>query len=551
MPSLRRRGLLGLLALALLPAAWANESAEALFQKGSRAQRQGRHLDAYLLYSRARALAPSNVKYVRAVRGVRRGAAQLLAAAGEHRQALEVAPDSWEFRALSIEDREPGRTAVVATPLEERRFRAPAVLRYRDHATSFRFRGPLREAYEEAAAEFGVRLIFDKDFDGDQPIRADLTDCDFRCVTRALGEIGKSVALPLDSDLVLVARDTTAKRSELEPAAFATIPLETGLTVEEVTEIAQAIQQVLDLRRFQMSTSGSLLFVRDSVTKARLAQALVGDLLHPRGAVQIELQMLTASGARLARAGIDVPSQFPVTNLSTLFGAVPAAADGVDRLIGLGGGKTVLGVAVGGAGARAALNTSSARSWQTLQVLGAHGMPAEFKIGERYPIATAQYSSGAPASNGSARGPGAYLQPAPSITFEDLGLNLAATPLVHSAREVTLQLEVNFRFLAGGVVNDIPVLANREFRSQLRLRRGEFAIVSGMTLFERRKSRGGMSGLGNIPWLGTLFRRNEWRWSRSDLLILVRPRVARLPPAEMARTRTLLYGPEQRPLPPI
>ena len=550
MPSLRRRGLLGLLALALLPA-WANESAEALFQQGSRAQIQGRHLDAYLLYSRARALAPSNIKYVRAVRGVRRGAAQLLAAAGEHRQALEVAPESWEFRSLSREDREPGRTAVVAPPFEERRFRAPTVLRYRDHATSFRFRGPIRDAYEEAAAEFGVRLIFDKDFDGDQHIRANLTDCDFRCVTRALGNIGKSVALPLDSDLVLVTQDTTAKRSELEPTAFATIPLESGLTVEEVTEIAQAIQQVLDLRRFQMSSSGNVLFVRESVSKARLAQALVADLLHPRGAVQIELHMLTASSGRLVRAGIDVPTQFPVTNLSTLFGAVPVTTGGLERLIGLGGGETVLGVAVGGAALQAILNSSSARSWQTLQVLSAHGMQAEFKIGERYPIVTAQYSSGGAPSNGPAFGPGAYVQPAPSITFEDLGLNLTATPLVHSALEITLQLEVNFRFLAGGTVNDIPVLANREFRSQLRLRRGEFAIVSGMALYERRKSRGGMSGLGNIPWLGTLFRRNEWRWNRSDLLMLVRPRVARLPPAEMARTPTLLYGPEQRPLPPI
>lgn len=543
--------MLGLLAVALLPAAWANGSAEALFEKGLRAQRQGRHIEAYLLYSKARALAPANVKYVRAFRGVRRGAAQLLAAAGEYRQALEVAPDSWEFRSLSMEDREPSRNVVGGTPVEERPFRSPAVLQYRGHTASFRFRGPVREAYEEAAAEFGVRLIFDKDFDGDQPIRADLTDCDFRCVTRALGGISKSVAFPLESDLVLVTQDTTAKRTELEPAAFAAIPLDPGLTEEEITEIAQAIQQVLDLRRFQMSSSGSVLFVRDSVSKTRMAQALVGDLLHPRGAVQIELQLLTTSRGRLVRAGIDVPAHFPVANFSTLFGAVPVATGSAGRLIGLGGGETVLGVAVGQAGLLATLNSSSARSWHKFHVLSAHGMQAEFKIGERYPIVTAQYSSGAAPSSGPAFGPGSYVQPAPSITFEDLGLNLEATPLMHSAQEITLQLDVNFRFLAGGTVNDIPVIANREFRSQLRLRQGEFAIVSGMALYERRKSRGGTAGLGSVPWLGTLFRRNEWRWSRRDLLILVRPRVARLPPSEMARTPTLLYGSERRPLPPI
>jgi hypothetical protein len=34
----------------------------------------------------------------------------------------------------------------------------------------------------------------------------------------------------------------------------------------------------------------------------------------------------------------------------------------------------------------------------------------------------------------------------------------------------------------------------------------------------------------------------------NDLIVLLRPHVVRLPPAEMAPTLTLLHGPEERPV---
>ena len=239
---------------------------------------------------------------------------------------------------------------------------------------------------------------------------------------------------------------------------------------------------------------------------------------------------------------MDLPDTFPMTNFSTLFGALPDAT-GTERLVGIGGGKAVLGVALGDASVVARLEASATQTLQEMRIRTLHGTAAEFNVGERYPIVTAQYS-GAPVSQGAG-----YVQPPPSVTFEDLGLNLSATPMVHSANEVTLDLDVNFRLLAGGAVNDVPIISNREFQSQVRLRQGEFVIVSGMGVYERSLTRGGLAGLGQIPVLGALFRRNEWRWARRDLLALVAPRIVRLPPSELARSREMLFGPEEGPIP--
>ena len=545
MRPLRHRWLGGVLLALLLPATVSGGPAEDLYRNGLRAQRQGRHIEAYLLLNRARALDPANLQYASAARRVRRGAAQLLAAAGEHRVALEVAPDTWEFQSIDAADRAPPARATITTSRQEGQPAGPKRLRFGDHAASFRFRGTLREAYLRAATEFGIRVVFHDEFDGESAIRADLTECDFRCAMRVLGEIGRTLVIPLDEDLIFVAVDSAGNRAELEPAALASVPLDGAMTPEEVSEISQAVQQVLDIRRLGTHPAGGLV-LRDSVAKVGMARRLVEDLLHPRAMVQIDVRLVSVSASRNLNGGVTLPTTFPLTNLSTLLGAVPSSVDG-DRLVGLGGGKTVLGLAVGDASLAAQLDAGWGRTIHSLQLRSAHGMPAEFKIGERYPIATAQFSGGTGASPDGA----AYVQPPPSISFEDLGLNLSMTPLVHNALDVTLELDVNFRLLAGLAVNDIPVLSNREFRSRVRLRRGEFAIVSGMTVYERRAGASGLAGLGRIPWLGGLFRTSRRSWSRNDLLILMQPRIVRLPPGELGRAPTFVFGTAERALPAL
>ncbi len=529
----------------MVPAALAGSAADDLFRKANRASRQGRHVEAYLLYSRARALDPARLEYARAAGRVRRQAAQLLAAAGEHRAAIEMAPDSWEFERLAGERRNAGDAGAAPAPGRTPAITRPRRLRYAGHAASFQFRGSLREAYAEAVAEFGVRVVFHEDFDADRRIRADLSECGFLCVMRALGELGRAFAVPLGDDVLLVATDSSDRRAELETAAFAKIPIDGAFTPEDVAQVSQAVQQVLDIRRLQAPTSAGGVLLRDTVSKVDMARLLLGDLLHPPAAAILDIRLLTVARSRQVRAGIDLPASFPVANLSTLFGATPGAA-GTARLIAVGGGDTLLGLTVGDASLEARLDASAAESLRNAQVRSLHGAKADFKVGESYPIATAQYSSG----GSRPRGEG-YVQPPPSITFQDLGLVLSVTPLIHSSAEVTLLLEASFKFLAGGAVNGVPVLGNREFQSRVRLRTGEFAIVSGTAVYERRRLSGGLAGLRQIPWLGALFRRNERRWSRRELLVLVRPRVVRPPPGELARASEFLFGSETRPVPSL
>jgi type II secretory pathway component GspD/PulD (secretin) len=186
---------------------------------------------------------------------------------------------------------------------------------------------------------------------------------------------------------------------------------------------------------------------------------------------------------------------------------------------------------------------------QRFRVRATSGMKANLHIGERYPIINARFSP--IVANEDVQDSidnGTFVEPFPSFTFEDLGLVLDFVPQVHSAKEVSMQFEVQFRLLSGASVNDIPVIANRQFKAYARLVEGEMAVISGIAVAQTFKVRTGVVGLSDIPMLGNLFKRYTRETVKNDLLVLMEPHVIRLPPAETEPTLTLRYGPEGRPL---
>lgn len=511
-----------------------------LYREARVAERHGRNVEALIFYSRARALEPANPAYARGARRVRGGAAKALALAGQHRAALLLSADS--LLGKEVETASDAGYAGTANASSEQllAYRGPAKLRYAGHQVALRLRGTLEEAYERVAEEFGLRVIFDESFDGSRPVRADLSECDFACAMRVLGALGSSVAVPLTQDSVLVMDGDSRTRSELEPVAVASIPLRGATTREARSQITQMLRQLLEIEQFHAVDASGIVVARSTPGKLEMAKSLLRDFGHPNADVEIEVSVLSVTNGRDTQMGIRLPTSFPVANLSTLLGAVPDLT-GTERMIGLGGGSTQLGVTFGDSSLVASLERDSTRSLQNMRLRTAHGVQAEFKLGERFPIATAQFIGGISVQRGEN-----YVQPPPSVTFEDLGLLLTVTPHVHTAMEVTLEIEVELRLLAGSAVNGVPVLANRQVQSRLRLRQGQFAIISGMSTYESRLAKSGPAGLARIPLLGALFRTARRNWSRRDMLVLVRPRVARLPPGEAARAGTILFGTAER-----
>ena len=89
---------------------------------------------------------------------------------------------------------------------------------------------------------------------------------------------------------------------------------------------------------------------------------------------------------------------------------------------------------------------------------------------------------------------------------------------------------------------------NRTLETHVRLREGEAAIIAGMAIDETRISRTTPLGLTGIPVVSTLLSRDTRRTNSTDLLIIVRPRLVRLPASELVRELRIRFGADERPL---
>ncbi len=236
---------------------------------------------------------------------------------------------------------------------------------------------------------------------------------------------------------------------------------------------------------------------------------------------------------------------FPVTNYSTILNAQPPDPPGSPQIV-VGGGETLFGIGVADAAVTAALRSGTGATSQQISVRALDGSEAQIRIGERFPIITATFvpGSGQDPDNLDPN----FAIPPPSFTFEDLGLSITTTPNVHGSNEVTLQMQAEFNLLAGGSVNGIPILVNRTLETQVRLSEGEAAVIAGMAIDETRRTQATPLGLTGIQIISDILARSTRQRNATDLLILVRPRLVRLPASELVKELSIRFGAEERPL---
>ncbi|HXY04259.1 MAG TPA: hypothetical protein VEI49_11840, partial [Terriglobales bacterium] len=162
------------------------------------------------------------------------------------------------------------------------------------------------------------------------------------------------------------------------------------------------------------------------------------------------------------------------------------------------------------------------------------GQDTTFRLGQRYPIINASF---APIFNTPAIAQvlqnGSFQAPIPSFSYEDLGLDIKAKPLIsHSG--IDLQLEMQLRNLAGQSLNGVPVIANRQYKGSISLLNGEPALVASSLTLSEQLSMTGIPGLGSIPGLNKVATTNSKTEEQDELLVVITPHVVNLesPPNE-------------------
>ena len=527
-----------LLAAALAGSAWATEASK-LYDQGRKAEKAGQVTRAYLLYSEAAALEPSNHLYwsrtlALQTRAALEGKLTPPVAAALAQSTSE--PDSKPKKPL------PKIPAVTVQDLAEAREPLPptrlnAALGLKD----FDLRGNAKTLFETVAHAYGLDCVFDGDYRATEPLRFQMTEVNYRQALHAMEAVTGSFIVPVSGKLFLVVKDTPLKRVEEEPYASVVVPLTEPTTVQELTGLITAVQQVSGIRRVAWDSQKNIVVLRDTVSKVLPARQLFEDLMHPKAQVMFDVDFLEVSRNDMLQYGLSLPSAFPLASFSTFMNNVPKIPTNIAGMLGIGGGAGLIGVGIADMQLLASFSRSDTRILFHASVRSVDGQEATLHIGEKYPILTAGYYG--PASFG---GAGAYTPP-PSFTFEDLGLSLKVKPSVHGTNEVTVSIDAEYKALGGTALNGIPVITNRSLKSEISLTMGETAVVAGLIADQDARTIAGIAGLSSLPVIGPLTRTTTHNKSGEEVLVLVRPTLL-TPPPDNSMTHVYRMGSETRPL---
>jgi len=531
------------------------EEAFTEFDKASRLVPQDLH------FFSAREVAKSQLVFQHTARGEAYLAdAQREPAAAEFRSALKLDPDNGYTEQRLAEAL---RDMAAPTPRGLPSLVAESTELHLDpkpQRATFHYRGDVRGLFAELALAYGVTAEFD-DTVQTKSVRFFVDDVDFFTALNLACRVSKTMWTALDPHQFLVAADTPENHKQFDRMSLATFAMPGAATAQEATEMVTALRNICEFQKISSGQLGSL-EVRAPQSTLTACTKLLQQLTSDPPQVSLDVEVYEVDHNFTREIGLHIPNTFnmyniPVAALAGLGGqsiqslvnqlissgginqAGSTALSGLlaqlqsqfssifsQPLATFGGGLTFSGVSLDHFTAALSLNESWARSVSRATLRAGQGKEATLHIGERYPILNATY---APIYNSpqisQVLGNQSYVPPFPSVSYEDLGLNLKTTTVIHGDGEVSMKLNLQMRSLTGSSSNGVPVISNQEYEGGIRLRDGEPAVVAGEITTNDQYSMSGIPGLQSLPGLSQGLTDNTKMKEDDELLIIITPHV--------------------------
>jgi general secretion pathway protein D len=398
----------------------------------------------------------------------------------------------------------------------------------------------------------GLTVIYDPDFPA-RRITTELTNVTLEQALEIVSMESKAFWKPVTENIIFVVPDQPQKRRDYEEQVVRTFYLSNTVQAQDLTEIVTGLRQLLDLKRIQQLNSQNAIIVRDTPDKLAIAEKMIRDIDKAKPEVVIQIQVIEARVDKARNLGIS-PGQSasisvvpPGTTTTTTGGATASTTTNIltlQNLTHLSGADYA--VTLPNFTANALLTDSTTKIIQNPEVRSVDGQPAKLRIGDRVPVATGSFQAGV--GVGSTGGAG-FVNPLVNTQFQyiDVGVNLDITPRVHPNREVSLKVSVEVSSVTGqATIGGIqqPIISQRKIDHDIRLKEGEASVLAGLITKTNTKSLNGWPGLARVPLLRYLFSEDTNNAEDDEILIILTPRIVRMPDWTRANLRPLFSGTE-------
>lgn len=378
----------------------------------------------------------------------------------------------------------------------------PITIEYKD--------APLRSVFDTISKIAGVNFIFDKDVRPDLRTNLLVRDARIEDVIRFIlvtNQLGQRV---LSNNTLFIYPGTPDKLRDYQELQIRNF----YLTNASAKDVAAVLKSMVKPKEIQVDDKLNLIMMRDTPDVIRIAERLIAaqDIAEPE--VMLEVEVLEVGTSLLDDIGIQYPSQL---SYSMVGAAGVAGTAKLPELLNRNAGLVRVSISDPALIVNLLHQDGDTNLLANPRIRVKNHEKANIHIGDKVPVITNTTTATGLISQ--------------SISYLDVGLKLDVEPTIYLDSEVGIKVGLEVSNIAKSIQNTDGSLTyqigTRNANTVLRLKDGETQILAGLINKEDRKAGSSIPGLGQLPIVGRLFSSRSDTASKTEVVLLITPRVIR------------------------
>lgn len=494
-----------------------------IVQEGDAARMQGRADAAQAAYKRALLISPA---HPRALAGL-----EIITADLRRTQTLLEAKDLYKkgdqegatsrLRGILGEDPKQRDAWDLLRMIDEKAYRDGQQSQIKSrikNPVSLDFReAPLKLVLDTLGRAGGINFVLDRDIKQDVKTTISLKNVRVEDGLRLVMTSNQLEYKILNDNSILVYPNNPQKQRDYRELVVKTFFIANA----DAKQVLNMLRAVLKTKDAYVDERLNLLVMRDIPEVIRVAEKLIATQDLPEPEVILELEVLEVSQSRLMDLGIQYPTRISAgIAVATSSSGNTASAPGVFTLNDFKNrSPDMVQLTV----SNPALALSLSRTDGDTNLLAnprirvKNKEKAKILIGERLPVITTTSTANVGVSE--------------SVSYLDVGMKLEVEPSIFLDDEVAIKVGLEVSSLLEVVQRASGLqtyrVGTRNASTTLRLRDGEPQVLAGLIQNSDRDSANKVPGLGDLPILGRLFASNHTDHQKTEVVLMITPRIVR------------------------
>jgi general secretion pathway protein D len=388
------------------------------------------------------------------------------------------------------------------TPKLTAALKRPITMEFRD--------APLRTVLELISRQTGLNFVFDKDVQPDTRTTVFVRDTPIEEVIRYVLVTNQLDRKVLNENTILIYPNTPAKTRDYKDLVVRSFYLANA----DAKQTAQMVRQLVKTRDLFVDEKLNLLVMRDTPEAIRVAEKLIANQDKGEPEVMLEVEIMEVADNDLTSAGIQWPSQIGL-GLQGAAGT-PGSLTGTEATH-FNSGLVRLTVPDPMLVFKLNQQVGRANILANPRIRVKNREKARIHIGDKVPVITTTAGATGFVSE--------------SVNYLDVGLKLEVESQVFLEDDVGIKLGLEVSNIGSQIKTSSGTVAytvgTRNTATVLRLHDGETQVLAGLINNEDRRNSTQVPGLANLPLAGRLFQSKEDTANKTEIVMLITPRVVR------------------------